>query len=56
MISGLTVTGGGIDNNGTLTITASTISGNKTGNGIDNNGTLTITASTISGNSSPCLG
>jgi hypothetical protein len=51
--------GGGIANNGTLTITDSTITGNTvTGNatfvplggGIANNGTLTITDSTITGN------
>jgi LPXTG-site transpeptidase (sortase) family protein len=45
--------GGGIYNNGTLTITDSTISGNyaiSLGGGIYNNGTLTITDSTISGN------
>src|SRR5829696_2068722 len=51
--------GGGISNNGTLTITSSTISGNSTSNGdgggISNEaeGTLTITGSTISGNSTP---
>ena len=47
--------GSGIDNEGTLTITESIISGNTTygsGGGIDNyNGTITITASTISSNS-----
>jgi CSLREA domain-containing protein len=64
-ISGMTISngnaddggGGGISNedNGTLTVTDSTISGNSTdssGGGIDNNGdgTLTVTGSTISGN------
>ena len=57
------MSGGGIDNWGTLTITGSTISGNHasggggytyygaSGGGIsNNNGTLTITGSTISGN------
>jgi len=54
-----TADGGGISNNGTLTITGSTISGNSTSNGdgggISNEaeGTLTITGSTISGNSTP---
>ena len=54
-----TADGGGISNNGTLTITSSTISGNSTSNGdgggISNEaeGTLTITGSTISGNSTP---
>ncbi|MBN2007025.1 MAG: hypothetical protein JXA21_26985 [Anaerolineae bacterium] len=45
--------GGGIYNQGTLTLTASTISGNIAsgyGGGIYNQGTLTLTASTISGN------
>ncbi|MGH2390786.1 MAG: Ig-like domain repeat protein, partial [Chloroflexota bacterium] len=45
--------GGGISNNGTLTISTSTISGNSAGSasGIVNFGTLTISNSTISGNS-----
>jgi hypothetical protein len=45
--------GGGIENNGVLSVTDSTISGNKTqgiGGGIYNTGTLAITDSTISGN------
>jgi parallel beta-helix repeat protein len=46
--------GGGILNNGTLTITASTVSGNQThfghGGGIRNNGTLAISTSTLSNN------
>jgi VCBS repeat-containing protein len=63
-ISGITISngragiGGGISNNGTLTITASTVSGNSAtignslGGGVNNfGGDLTITASTISGNS-----
>ena len=50
--------GGGIYNNGTLTVTNSTLSGNSapyvstSGGGIENNGgTLTVTNSTLSGNS-----
>jgi len=49
--------GGGIDNNGTLTVTNSTLSGNSAvgigiGGGIFNDGgTLTVTNSTLSGNS-----
>jgi len=44
--------GGGIDNLGTLTLTAATVSGNNAGNGggIYNSGTLTLTDSTVSGN------
>jgi CSLREA domain-containing protein len=65
-ISGVTITGGdntasddrgggGIYNNGTLTVTSSTISGNtetgdNDGGGIYNNFALTVTNSTISGN------
>jgi hypothetical protein len=47
--------GGGIDNFGTLAVTASTISGNVAryfGGGIENNGTLTVTGSAISHNTS----
>jgi len=61
-ISGLSITagnnpqsGGGIVNDGTLTITNSTISGNQTagiGGGVYNNGTLALTNTTISGNQS----
>ncbi len=46
--------GGGIRNDGTLTLINSTVSGNtatNTGGGIYNNGTVTLTNSTISGNS-----
>jgi hypothetical protein len=58
-ISGLTIEngqgfiGGGIENNGTLTVTYSTLSGNSAlyGGGIENYGTLTVTNSTLSGNS-----
>ena len=67
-ISGLTIrngrppgssgggSGGGIRNDGTLTLTSSAVSGNSAcgtcqGGGIRNNGTLTVTNSTISGNS-----
>jgi hypothetical protein len=61
-ISGITIEngatsigfGGGIDNEGTLMVTNSTISGNsagESGGGIVNSGTLTVTNSTISGNS-----
>jgi hypothetical protein len=51
--------GGGIFSNGTLTITASTLSGNSAGNsttaasnggGIDNLGTLTVSDSVVTGN------
>jgi hypothetical protein len=60
-LSGLTIAGGrvtgtnnggGIYNDGTLTVTASTLSGNAAdlGGGIHNSGTLTVTASTFSGN------
>ena len=53
----MTITGGnsgGINNNGTLTLTNSTVSGNLasgSGGGINSGGTLTIIGSTISGNS-----
>jgi hypothetical protein len=55
-LSKLTISDGiisGIDNNGTLTIDNSTLSGNSAtyGGGILNNGTLTINNSTLSGNS-----
>ena len=46
--------GGGIENNGTLTVSNSTLSGNhagQAGGGIYNNGTLSVTNSTFSGNS-----
>ena len=46
--------GGGITNNGTLTVQNSTLSGNSGGygsGGIQNNGTLTVKNSTLSGNS-----
>jgi hypothetical protein len=44
--------GGGVSNNGTLTVTNSTFSGNQAGQGgaIDNAGTASITNSTINGN------
>jgi hypothetical protein len=45
--------GGGINNNGTLTVSNSTISGNtasQNGGGIADSGTLTLTYSTLSGN------
>jgi predicted outer membrane repeat protein len=47
---------GGLLNNGTLTLSNSTVSGNTSGGsgaaaGIVNNGTLTVTTSTVSGNS-----
>jgi hypothetical protein len=52
------VRGGGIDNEGTMTISQSAVSGNfavndriELGGGIFNNGTLTISQSTVSGNS-----
>jgi hypothetical protein len=65
-LSGLTISNGsvtgnsgggrGILNNGTLTVSNSTLSGNsayKTGAGIYNNGTLTLSSSTLSKNSAP---
>jgi hypothetical protein len=51
--------GGGIENEGSLTITNCAISGNSAadyGGGIDNIGTLTMTGSTISGNEAPVGG
>ena len=46
-------TGGGINNNGTLTLSNSVLSGNSAldGGGICNNGTMTVNNCTISGNS-----
>ncbi|HZT98072.1 MAG TPA: ATP-binding protein, partial [Ktedonobacteraceae bacterium] len=64
-ISGVTITkgrttdtGGGILNNGVLTLTDSMVSGcvSADSGGIHNNGTLTITNSTISGNKTDALG
>src|SRR5262249_58555579 len=59
-LSGLTIAdgfsldsfGGGIQNNGALTVTGSTFTGNRAnfGGGIQNSGTLTVTGSTLSGN------
>jgi len=45
--------GGGIYNDGTLTVSNSTVSGNSasSGGGIENYGTLTVDSSTLSGNS-----
>jgi len=52
--SGSGKNGGAIDNNGTLTVTNSTLSGNSVNGGgggaIANGGTLTVTNSTLSGN------
>jgi len=53
-VGGLGQEGGGIQNNGTLTVTSSTLSGNRAfrpGGGIFNarGGTLTVTSSTLSG-------
>jgi hypothetical protein len=54
--------GGGIANNGTLTLTNSTVSENSatgdyaTGGGIANSGTLTLTNSTVSSNSTDAQG
>jgi len=49
--------GGGIYNEGTLTLTNTTVSGNRAlgGGGIDNAGTLTLINSTVSGNSATNL-
>jgi hypothetical protein len=65
-LSGLTIThgsapafGGGIQNQGPLTLTGCTLSGNSTGyagSGIDNDGTLTLTNCTLSGNPTQHLG
>jgi len=59
-LSGLTIAngnsagfGGGIENNGALTVANSSLSGNQTqgiGGGFDNAGMLTVTDSTVSGN------
>jgi hypothetical protein len=62
-LSGLTITqgnsqaygGGGIDNNGSLTVSGCALSGNSAwyyGGGIYNSGTLTVSGSTLTGNSS----
>ena len=50
--------GGGIDNNGTLTVSKATISANaaRDGGGINNNGTLTVNHSSILGNQATGLG
>jgi hypothetical protein len=67
-VSGLTIadgladsaSGGGILNNGTLTVTDSVISGNTAssgwGGGVANNGTLTLSRCTVSGNSADMAG
>ncbi len=61
-LSGLTISGalnnqsgGGIDNEGTMTVTGSTIDNNSAsaGGGINNDGTLTVTGSTIDNNFAP---
>jgi CSLREA domain-containing protein len=64
-LSGLTVrngrcsgvcNGGGIFNSGTLTVTNSTLSGNRAGSyggAIENDGTMTVTGSVLSGNGAP---
>ena len=57
--NGDTSRGGGILNNGTLTLTHSTVSGNSVGffgGGIVNVGTLTLTNSTVSGNTTGRIG
>ena len=56
---GVTGSGGGINNDGTLTISNSTISGNSAssfGGGINSTGTLTINNSTVSSNSADSSG
>jgi len=64
-INGVTITngrttgnGGGISNRGTLTLTNSTVSGNRAfdGGGIFNIGTMTLTNSTVSGNTADFFG
>ena len=58
--NGAALNGGGIDNQGTLTIISSEIRGNGTesgnGGGIHNQGTLTINGSTIAGNGAAAYG
>src|SRR5262249_39886512 len=65
MVSGCTISnnpgefGGGIFNEGTLTVTGSTLSGNSAtaeGGGIWNTGLATVSGTTISGNSAPSGG
>jgi hypothetical protein len=51
--------GGGIFNNGTLSISTSTVSGNFAsggGGGLENHGMVSISTSTVSGNSAGCCG
>ena len=50
--------GGGLDNQGTLTLTDCTVNGNtsETGGGISNEGTLTLTNCTVSRNSTMFIG
>jgi len=50
--------GGGIENDGTLTVSNSTFTGNDAGEGggIENDGTLTVSDSTFSGNSADSYG
>jgi len=67
VFTGLTITdgdasvsGGGVDNNGTLTISNCTVSDNQApegdGGGVENDGTLTVSSSTFSANSAYYLG
>jgi hypothetical protein len=65
-ISGLTITGGGVENYGTATLNDCTVSGNVfatigsapsvSGGGVDNTGTATLTDCTVSGNTTACDG
>ena len=51
--AGMATTGGGIENDGSLTLNSTTVTGNSAtegGGGVNNTGSLTLTGATISGN------